>query len=94
MIRTDETRSVAQRSGCFRVHFFLIKLSLYASLCSCAGFWATGRFAVGCDVLLANHGVVLVMVLFGFDFTALSGIWGAAPLAATCASTSLVQSKD
>ena len=36
---------------------------------------------------------MLVAVLFDFDFTALSGIWEAAPLAATCASTSPVPCK-
>jgi hypothetical protein len=35
--------------------------------------------------------VVLVMVLFRCDFTALSGIWEGAPLAATCTSTSVLQ---
>jgi hypothetical protein len=33
------------------------------------------------------------MVLFRFDFTALSGIWEVAPLAATCAFTSPVHYK-
>lgn len=44
--------------------------------------------------LLASHGVVLVMVLFRFDFTAPSGIWEAVPHAATCASTPTIQSKN
>ena len=37
---------------------------------------------------------LLVMVLFRFDFTALSGIWETTPLAATCASTSVVQCRS
>lgn len=36
---------------------------------------------------------LLAMVLFRFDFTALSGIWEVAPLVATCASTSSVHYK-
>jgi hypothetical protein len=37
---------------------------------------------------------LLVMVLFRLDFTALSGIWQVAPLAATCASTLLIRCDD